>query len=144
MDKKLDIFEKAADLVEGKYYNKLLASTMLSQGKNYYQAEIDAVCELGDFWRFNCYYRRQMEDSNFAISQTDSYNNVLRWVNLDGIVAAITPFNFTAGGNLATVPLFTGNSTIWKPSDYSVLSNYIVYEILLDWNALVEQFSFVP
>jgi len=145
LDKKLDIFENAADLVEGKYYNKLLASTMLSQGKNYYQAEIDAVCELGDFWRFNCYYRRQMEDSKVAISQTDSYNNVLRWVPLDGIVAAITPFNFTAiGGNLATVPLFTGNSTIWKPSDYSVLSNYIVYEILLEAGMPPEAIQFVP
>ena len=145
LNKKLDIFEKAADLVEGKYYNKLLASTMISQGKNYYQAEIDAICELGDFWRFNCHYRRLMENSQVAIPQTDTYNNVINWVPLNGIVGAITPFNFTAiGGNLATAPLFTGNSTIWKPSDYSILSNYTVYEILLEAGVPPEAIQFIP
>lgn len=40
------IFLKAADLVSGKYRYKLMAATMLGQGKNAWQAEIDAAAEV--------------------------------------------------------------------------------------------------
>ena len=142
---KADIFEKAAELVEGRYYDSLIATTMLGQGKNYYQAEIDAICELADFWNFNNYYRVKLASYKPPINLLETYNNTTKWVPLDGFVAAITPFNFTAiGGNLATAPLFMDNSVVWKPSNQAVMSNYTVYELLIEAGMPREVIQFVP
>lgn len=143
LQKRIDIFWKAGDLVANEYRFRLLAGTMLGQGKTIYQAEIDGICELADFFRFNAMYREQLE-SEQPISK-DGERNVSSWVGLDGFVGAITPFNFTAiGGNLATMPLLMGNSVIWKPSDNAVLSNYLVYELMLEAGMPPEVIQFVP
>ena len=142
---KADIFEKAAELVTDRYRDSLLATTMLGQGKNYYQAEIDAICELADFWNFNNYYRIKLANNSVPVNLTPNYNNTIKWVPLDGFVAAITPFNFTAiGGNLATAPLFMDNSVVWKPSLQAVLSNYTIYELLVEAGMPSEAIQFVP
>ncbi|KAL6362428.1 hypothetical protein LRP88_03710 [Fusarium phalaenopsidis] len=97
------IFLRAADLVTGKYRDALLAATMLGQGKNAWQAEIDAAAELADFYRFN------------------------------GFVYAVSPFNFTAiGGNLISAPAIMGNVVVWKPSPHNIYASYLVYKILLE------------
>ena len=126
-----EVFLKAADLIENKYYNEMLAYTIAGQNKNIYEAEIDAVCELVDFLRFNVAYADSIV--NKQPIQTDDIRNVSEYNSLKGFVAAITPFNFTAiGGNLASAPLLFGNSVIWKPSDNAILSNHLFYEIMLE------------
>tara|TARA_B100001029_G_C14998801_1_gene416699 strand:+ start:1 stop:1119 length:1119 start_codon:yes stop_codon:yes gene_type:complete len=76
---------------------------------------------------------------------TDGIENNMHWTSIPGFVAAITPFNFTAiGGNLATAPLLMGNSVLWKPSEYSILSNYYIYELLLEAGLPSEVLQFIP
>jgi 1-pyrroline-5-carboxylate dehydrogenase len=138
-----DMFYKMVDLVEGKYKDKLLASTIVGQGKNLYQAEIDAISELADFLRFNVDYKMNLNSEKLI--QTMDETNKQSWVPLKGFVASISPFNFTAiGGNLATAPILMGNPVIWKPSDYSMLSNYILLQIMLEANVPPEVINFVP
>ncbi|VVU95539.1 Aldehyde dehydrogenase family [seawater metagenome] len=143
LNQKMDIFEKAANLVTSKYENKLLASTIIGQGKTIYEAEIDAISELSDFLNFNRKYMIELNNENLINSQ-DAINTQ-SWTSLSGFVAAVSPFNFTAiGGNLATAPLFMGNAVIWKPSDFSILSNYYIYELLLEAGVPAETLQFVP
>ena len=128
---KKDIFLKAADLIENKYYYQMLAYTMVGQNKNIYEAEIDSVCELVDFLRFNVAYAEEIMDKQPI--QVHGIKNVSEYNSLNGFVAAITPFNFTAiGGNLATAPILFGNSVLWKPSQNAILSNHLFYEIMLE------------
>ena len=142
-NEKYKIFLNAAELVEGKYYDKIMASTIIGQGKNYYQAEIDAISELSDFLRFNVYYHQQLQ--NEQPFNSDNAKNRSRWIGLNGFVASITPFNFTAiGGNLATAPILMGNPVLWKPSPYSILSNYYFYEVLLEAGMPSEIVNFIP
>jgi 1-pyrroline-5-carboxylate dehydrogenase len=54
------IFLKAAELVTTKYRFELIAATMLGQGKNIWQAEIDAAAELADFFRLNCNFAAEL------------------------------------------------------------------------------------
>ncbi len=124
------IILKAADLLAGPWRQTLNAATMLGQSKTAYQAEIDAACELIDFWRFNVHYARQiLEDQPIANSkgiwnQTDHRP-------LEGFVYAITPFNFTAiAGNLPTAPALMGNTVIWKPSPTQQLAASLTMELL--------------
>ena len=138
-----NIFKKAANLIEHKYREKLIAYTILGQGKSLYEADIDAACELADFWNFNSHYSNEILSrqpiSIKGIRNTSNYNP------LNGFVAAITPFNFTAiGGNLATAPLLFKNSVIWKPADNAILSNYLVYEILIEAGMPKEAIAFTP
>ena len=138
---RMDIFEKAADLLCGKYYGRMMAATIFGQGKNPYQAEIDCIGELADFWRFNVQYYGELHDAKLVESGTNKYF----WNSLGGFVAAISPFNFTAiGGNLASAPILMGNSVVWKPSDYSILSNWTIYEILCEAGMPPEVLQFVP
>lgn len=130
LDDKLKMFEKAADLVCGSYRQRLNATTMLGQAKTINQAEIDAAAELTDFLRFNAYYMKQLIDWQQPRS-TKFERNSLNFRPLDGFIAAISPFNFTAiGGNLATAPTLMGNTVLWKPSDTALLSNYTIFKIL--------------
>jgi 1-pyrroline-5-carboxylate dehydrogenase len=124
------IILKAADLLAGPWRQTLNAATMLGQSKTAFQAEIDAACELIDFWRFNVHYARQiLEDQPIANSkgiwnQTDHRP-------LEGFVYAITPFNFTAiAGNLPTAPALMGNTVIWKPSPTQQLAASLTMELL--------------
>ncbi|MBF4764205.1 L-glutamate gamma-semialdehyde dehydrogenase [Nocardioides islandensis] len=124
------ILLKAADLLAGPWRQVLNAATMLGQSKTAFQAEIDAACELIDFWRFNVHYARQiLEDQPIANSkgiwnQTDHRP-------LEGFVYAITPFNFTAiAGNLPTAPALMGNTVIWKPSPTQQLAASLTMDLL--------------
>lgn len=126
---KKDIFLGAADLLENKYYEKMMAYTMVGQNKNFYEAEIDSICELVDFLRFNVSYAETILKKQPL--QSDNIVNISEYNSLKGFVASITPFNFTAiGGNLASAPLLFSNIVLWKPSDNSILSNYLFYEIM--------------
>lgn len=123
------IFLKAADLLSGPYRTKINAATMLCQSKTAQQAEIDAVCELIDFLRYNVefmthIYKMQPESSKNIWNRTE-------WRGLEGFVFALTPFNFTAiSGNLPTAPAMMGNVVVWKPSKTQIYSAWVFMEVL--------------
>jgi 1-pyrroline-5-carboxylate dehydrogenase len=123
------VFLKAADLLAGPYRDRMNAATMLGQGKNVYQAEIDAACEQIDFFRFNSrFYQRVLEQQ--PISSPGIWNRT-DWRPLEGFVLAITPFNFTAiASNLCSLPALVGNTVVWKPSDTQMLSAHWIVELL--------------
>ena len=117
------IFLKAADLFAGPYRDTINAATMLGQGKSVYQAEIDAACELVDFLRFNAHFYEQILETQ-PLSAPGFWNRS-EYRPLEGVVVAITPFNFTAiAANLCAVPAMVGNTVVWKPSDTQLLSAY--------------------
>lgn len=89
------IFLKAADLLSGKYRARMIAATMLGQGKNVWQAEIDAAAELADFWRFNCVFADQLYKDQPTQNSKNTWNRI-EYRPLEGFVAAFSPFNFTA------------------------------------------------
>jgi 1-pyrroline-5-carboxylate dehydrogenase len=125
------IFLKAADLLAGKYRFGMNAATMIGQSKNPYQAEIDGVCELIDFLRFNTHYLSEIyrQQPNSA----PGTHNRLEYRPLEGFVLAITPFNFTAiGGNLPTSAALCGNVVVWKPADTQILSAHFFMQVLLE------------
>ena len=131
LNEKIKLFLKAADLVSGKYRYDLNAATMLGQSKTIIQAEIDAAAELADFLRFNAFFAKELLNYQPISEKPNEVLNLFRYRSLDGFVAAISPFNFTAiGGNLATAPTLMGNTVLWKPSDTALLSNYIIYQLL--------------
>jgi 1-pyrroline-5-carboxylate dehydrogenase len=114
-DDRAAIFLKAADLLAGPWRDTLNAATMLGQSKTAYQAEIDAACELIDFWRFNVGFARQILAEQPTSSPTVWNRTDQR--PLEGVVYAVTPFNFTAiAGNLPTAPALMGNVVVWKPA----------------------------
>ena len=114
-DDRAAILLKAADLLAGPWRATLNAATMLGQSKTAIQAEIDAACELIDFWRFNVAFARQIYAEQ-PISSPGVWNRTDHRP-LEGFVYAITPFNFTAiAGNLPTAPALMGNTVVWKPA----------------------------
>ena len=97
-----NIFIKAADLIKTKYREQIIAYTILGQGKSLYEADIDAACELTDFWNFNANLQMKLFQNNLHNKGNKNTLNIIQ----NGFVAAITPFNFTAiGGNLASAPV---------------------------------------
>ncbi len=138
------IFLKAADLISTKYRYDLMAATMLGQGKNAWQAEIDAAAELCDFLRFNVHYAEQMYSQQPVHNSPGIWNRV-EYRPLEGVVYAISPFNFTAiAGNLPGAPALLGNVVVWKPSDYAIASNWLLYNILLEAGLPRNVIQFVP
>lgn len=138
------IFLKAADLISTKYRYDMLAATMLGQGKNVYQAEIDAVAELIDFFRFNVKYAQELYASQPAESSPGVWNRA-EYRPLEGFVYAVTPFNFTAiAANLVGAPALMGNTVVWKPSKTAALSNYLLYTILEEAGLPKGVINFVP
>ena len=123
------IFLKAAELLAGPWRATLNGATMLAQSKTPFQAEIDAACELVDFWRFNAYFvRRMFEDQ--PLSAPGIWDRV-EYRPLEGFVFAVTPFNFTSiAGNLPTAPALLGNTVVWKPASSAVYSAYFVMKLL--------------
>jgi len=122
------IFLKAAELLAGPYRARMNAATMLAQSKNAYQAEIDAVAELCDFYRFNVQYMTDiyMEQPESAPGMW----NRLEYRPLEGFIFALTPFNFTSiAGNLPGAPALMGNTVVWKPSVTQIYSANIIMEI---------------
>jgi len=122
------IFLKAADLLAGPFRDKMNASTMLAQSKNVFQAEIDAACELIDFFRFNVQYMTEIYKQ-----QPDSLPgmwNRLEYRPLEGFVFAITPFNFTSiCANLCAAPAMMGNVIVWKPAESQMYSAQVIMEL---------------
>ncbi|KAI9851800.1 MAG: 1-pyrroline-5-carboxylate dehydrogenase [Thelocarpon superellum] len=138
------VFLKAADLVAKKYRYELMAATILGQGKNAWQAEIDAAAELADFLRFNVKYAEELYAQQPAHNAPGIWNRV-EYRPLEGFVYAITPFNFTAiGGNLPGAPALMGNVVVWKPSPSAMASNYLIYQILLEAGLPPDVIQFVP
>jgi 1-pyrroline-5-carboxylate dehydrogenase len=128
-DERAAILLRAADLAAGPWRDTLNAATMLGQSKSVQQAEIDAACELIDFWRFNVHYARRIlaEQPNSAPGEW----NRLEYRPLDGFVTAITPFNFTAiAGNLPTAPALMGNTVVWKPTPTQQLAAHYTMRLL--------------
>ena len=143
---KTTMFNKLADLFTNDDLKfDMLAATMLGQGKTLHQAEIDAICELGDFLNFNAYFLNRLNSYQPYSFNSEDADNYSSWNPLNGFVASITPFNFTAiGANLASAPLLMNNSVIWKPSDNAILSNYIFFQQMLEVGIPPESISFLP
>jgi len=137
------IMAKAAELISKKYRFRINAATMLGQGKNVMQAEIDSACEVIDYLRFNNYfasliYREQPGSENETI-------NRLEYRPLEGFIYTVTPFNFTAiASNLNTSVALMGNTTVWKPATTSLLSNYYLMKILEEAGLPAGVINFVP
>jgi len=128
-DDRAAIFLKAADLLAGPWRATVNAATMLGQSKSPYQAEIDAACELIDFWRYNVYFARKVL-SEQPESAPGVWNR-MEYRPLEGFVLAITPFNFTSiAGNLPTAPALLGNVVVWKPSPTQQLSAHYIMRLL--------------
>jgi 1-pyrroline-5-carboxylate dehydrogenase len=123
------VFLRAAELLSGPWRSTLNAATMLNQSKTAHQAEIDAVCELIDFWRWNVEYLVRIY-SEQPYSPTGTWNR-MEYRPLEGFVLAVSPFNFTAiGGNLSTSPALMGNTVVWKPASTAAVSAYYLMRLL--------------
>jgi 1-pyrroline-5-carboxylate dehydrogenase len=128
-DERAAILLRAADLAAGSWRDTLNAATMLGQSKSVQQAEIDAACELIDFWRFNVHYARRILEQQ--PSSVPGEWNRMDYRPLDGFVTAITPFNFTAiAANLPTAPALMGNTVVWKPTPTQQLSAHYTMRLL--------------
>jgi len=123
------VFLRAADLLAGPWRATVNAATILGQSKSVFQAEIDAACELIDFWRYNVAFARQLLAEQPA-SAPGTWNR-MEYRPLEGFVLAITPFNFTAiAGNLPTAPALLGNVVVWKPSPTQQLAAHYLMRLL--------------
>ncbi|XP_061544776.1 delta-1-pyrroline-5-carboxylate dehydrogenase, mitochondrial isoform X2 [Phycodurus eques] len=137
------ILFKAADVIGGPKRGELLAKTMVGQGKTVIQAEIDAAAELIDFFRFNAKHAVELEAAQ-PLDAEGSVNTAV-YRGLEGFVAAVAPFNFTAiGGNLAGTPAVMGNVVLWKPSDAAVSASYAVYRVLRECGLPPDVIQFLP
>ena len=129
-DDRAAVFLKAAQLLAGPWRQTLNAATMLGQSKTVLQAEIDAACELVDFWRFNVTFGRRLLAEQPEANAPGIWNR-LDHRPLEGFVYAVTPFNFTAiGANLPTAPALMGNTVVWKPSPTQSLSAHFTMRLL--------------
>ncbi|KAK4687431.1 1-pyrroline-5-carboxylate dehydrogenase, partial [Tremellales sp. Uapishka_1] len=141
---KAAIFLKTADLIAGKYRYEIMAATMLGQGKNAWQAEIDSAAELIDFLRFGVKFVEELYAQQPPRNSPGVWNRT-EYRPLEGFVLAVTPFNFTAiGGNLVGAPALVGNVVVWKPSPAATYSNYIVHKIFLEAGLPPSVIQFVP
>jgi len=137
------VMAKAAELISKKYRYQINAASMLGQGKNVIQAEIDAACEVIDYLRFNTYFASiiYMEQ---PISESENINR-LEYRPLEGFIYTVTPFNFTAiASNLNTSVALMGNTTVWKPATTSLLSNYYLMKIFQEAGMPAGVINFVP
>ncbi len=123
------VFLRAAELLNTTWRATLNAATMLGQSKTAFQAEIDSASELIDFWRFNPFYAEQLYAEQ-PISTAGAWNQV-DYRPLEGVVYAVTPFNFTSiAGNLPTAPALMGNTVVWKPASSALLSAHYILALL--------------
>jgi 1-pyrroline-5-carboxylate dehydrogenase len=137
------VFLKAAELLTTTWRATLNSATMLGQSKTAFQAEIDAACELIDFWRFNPHYAQQLYDQQ-PLSDHSMWNQ-LDYRPLEGFVYAVTPFNFTSiAGNLPTAPALMGNTVIWKPASSAMLSAHYIMRLLEEAGLPPGVINFVP
>jgi 1-pyrroline-5-carboxylate dehydrogenase len=137
------IFLRASEMLASTHRDTLNAATMLGQSKTAHQAEIDAACELIDFWRYNPHFAERLYGEQPS-SAPGAWNR-MEHRPLDGFVFAITPFNFTSiAGNLPTAPALLGNTVVWKPASTSVYSNWFILKLLEDAGLPPGVINFVP
>jgi len=142
-EQRASVFLRAAALLRGPWRDRLNAATMLGQSKTAHQAEIDAACELIDFWTFNVQFLTEIM-ADQPLSPSGNWNR-LEYRPLDGFVLAISPFNFTSiAGNLPTAPALCGNTVVWKPASTSVLSGHVIMELLHEAGLPPGVINFVP
>jgi 1-pyrroline-5-carboxylate dehydrogenase len=145
MDKRAQIFEKCADLLANEWRMKINAATMLNQSKTAFQAEVDAACELIDFWRFNAHYAREFHDQLQPLVSPEGTLNTTEIRPLEGFILAITPFNFTSiAANLPSAPALVGCTAIWKPSRNSYYSNYLLMQLMMEAGLPNGVINFLP
>ena len=122
------VFLRAAELLAGPWRSTIVAATMLNQSKTVHQAEIDAACELIDFWRFNVEFMIRIYEEQPRSSP--GVWNRMEYRPLEGFVFAVSPFNFTAiGGNLSGSPALMGNTVVWKPASTAALAAHYVMRV---------------
>ena len=137
------VFLKAADLLAGPWRDTLNAATMLGQSKTVFQTEIDAACEMADFFRFNASFAQDLYREQ-PVSSAGVWNQ-MEYRALEGFVYAVSPFNFTAiGGNLAGAPALMGNVALWKPAATQMLSAWYTYQLLREAGLPPGVINFVP
>ncbi len=142
-DHRLAVFLKAAELIAGPWRDTLVGATMLGQGKTVYESEVEAACELIDFFKFNSYFVREIMEEQ--PDQVKGYYNRMEYRPLEGFILAVTPFNFTAiGGNLPSSPAMVGNTSIWKPASTSIYSNYYTMKVFQEAGLPDGVVNFVP
>eukprot|EP01128_Nolandella_sp_AFSM9_P009481 TRINITY_DN6082_c0_g1_i1.p1 TRINITY_DN6082_c0_g1~~TRINITY_DN6082_c0_g1_i1.p1 ORF type:complete len:581 (+),score=170.24 TRINITY_DN6082_c0_g1_i1:48-1745(+) len=140
---RLSIFLKFAELLAGPYRSVVNAATILGQGKNFRQAEIDSACELIDFQRFNVEFAQEMVTEQ-PVSTSEVFNR-LEYRGLEGFVYAVSPFNFTAiAGNLVSAPAMMGNTVVWKPSAHAAYSGYYLMKLYEEAGLPPGVVNFVP
>jgi len=150
LDERAAVFLKAGDLLATRGRAMVNAATMLGQSKTAFQAEIDAACELIDFWRFNAHYAERIHAEQplsppAGAGAGGGTWNAMDYRGLEGFVYAITPFNFTSiGGNLPTAPAIMGCTVVWKPAATAVYSNYLVFRLLQEAGLPPGVINFVP
>ena len=144
LEERTKIFRKAAELLQGPWRDTINAATMLNQSKNAFQAEIDAACELIDFFNFNAQYAEEITANQPLISPEGMHNH-LEYRPLEGFVFAITPFNFTSiAGNLPSAPALMGNVALWKPASSAVLPCYYIMKMLEEAGLPTGVINFIP
>ena len=140
---RVSITLKIAELLSKKYRYVLNAATMLGQGKNAYQAEIDAACETIDFLRYNAYFTSEIY--KMQPGSQPGFINRFEYRPLEGFIFTVSPFNFTAiGSNLNMAPVVMGNTVIWKPSSTALLSNYYLMKIYQEAGVPDGVINFLP
>ena len=145
MEKRAQIFEKCAELLANEWRMKINAATMLNQSKTAFQAEVDAACELIDFWRFNAHYAREFHDQLQPLVSPEGTLNTTEIRPLEGFILAITPFNFTSiAANLPSAPALVGCTAIWKPSRNSYYSNYLLMQLMMEAGLPNGVINFLP
>ncbi|XP_011159082.1 delta-1-pyrroline-5-carboxylate dehydrogenase, mitochondrial isoform X1 [Solenopsis invicta] len=144
IENRLEMWLRIADLMATKYRQHLNAATMLGQSKTVIQAEIDSAAELIDFFKMHAYFVKDSLKYQ-PISPNQQTRNSMRYRGMDGFVAAVSPFNFTAiGGNLSYTPALMGNAVLWKPSDTALLSNWWIFKICREAGVPAGVVNFVP
>ena len=144
LEERIVIFRRAAELLAGPWRDTINAATMLGQSKNVFQAEIDAACELIDFFNFNCQFAEEICNNQPLISPEGMHNS-LEYRALEGFVFAVSPFNFTSiAGNLPSAPALMGNVALWKPASSSVYSGYFIMKLLQEAGLPDGVINFLP
>ena len=144
LDERAQIFLKMAKLLAGPYRDTINAATMLNMSKNAFQAEIDAACELIDFWNFNCWFAQELY-SHQPMYSPEPTKNSMEHRSLEGFVFAVTPFNFASiAGNLPSAPALMGNVALWKPASSAVYPAYFIMQLFQEAGLPDGVINFIP
>ena len=144
LDERAQIFLKMAKLLAGPYRDTINAATMLNMSKNAFQSEIDAACEMIDFWNFNCWFAQELY-SHQPMYSPEPTKNTMEHRPLEGFVFAVTPFNFTSiAGNLPSAPAIMGNVALWKPASSAVYPAYFIMQVFQEAGLPDGVINFIP